>query len=82
VPRIIKMISIFLTFAIFIFSIVFTRGGYTDMKKVKFIAAYGTRPLVGVINYGGTHCFNKLPDEISLTPPKWNYRLPFYAMVM
>ena len=39
------------------------------------------RPLVGIINYEGTRGLSRLPDEVSLTPPKWNHRLPFYASI-
>ncbi|HHY83310.1 MAG TPA: hypothetical protein GX505_11650 [Clostridiales bacterium] len=38
------------------------------------------RPLVGVINYSGLTGQNKTYDEISLTPPQFNHRLPFYAV--
>lgn len=39
------------------------------------------RPLVGVINYEGTRGLSRLPDEVSLTPPQWNHRLPFYSSI-
>jgi hypothetical protein len=44
-------------------------------------SVYGSRPLVGVVDYEGLNNFGKVNDEISLTPPKWNYRLPFYASI-
>lgn len=44
-------------------------------------SVYGDRPLVGVINYSGLTGQNKTWDEASLTPPAYNERLPFYAVV-
>ncbi|MFH0921249.1 MAG: carbohydrate binding domain-containing protein, partial [Fibrobacterota bacterium] len=45
--------------------------------------AAGERPLVGVVSYPvwGARGSGGIWDEISLTPPKWSYRLPFFADV-
>jgi len=45
--------------------------------------AAGERPLVGVVSYPvwGARGGGGIWDEISLTPPKWSYRLPFFADV-
>jgi hypothetical protein len=50
-------------------------------ENAKAASTYGRRLLVGVIDYEGLNSFGKSYDEVSLTPPKWNYRLPFYAFV-
>jgi len=48
----------------------------------EFLAAQ-EKPLVGVVSYPvwGARGGGGIWDEISLTPPKWSYRLPFFADV-
>jgi hypothetical protein len=64
-----------------LFIVFFMNTLITPSIKVKASSVYGDRPLIGVIYYNGTHDVKKVPDELSLTPPHWGYRLPFYASV-